>query len=261
MACLLRTFLEMSTNSKYIHSLYLSTLFHVHVLKEDLPCPPLPPYYSRQFFETIISAIQEGQNIENMTIKQWYNYLLLQDYSTKDPNQQRILLPCKAELASPVTKWDIVWNQVRLPCLGSENSSFIWRLLHRLLPTEARLAEIQPQKVPTCRQNCPRDQSADLIHVFFKCKLSENVGNWLTKIVEQTIPLSSPALVLKLDMDGNEALIWIVVRTLLFIWKLRQRNKTASLVDCLATLTSEVKILASTRHSITVAIIKNYISI
>ena len=75
MASLLRTFLELSTNSKYIPSLFLTILYRVHVMGEDLPYPTLPPYYNKKFFGFIKSARSAGHDMSEMTTKQWYSFL------------------------------------------------------------------------------------------------------------------------------------------------------------------------------------------
>ena len=48
----------------------------------------------------------------------------------------------RAELAAPGTDWEQVWRRARLRGIGSEPICFLWRLLHRILPTEERLARI-----------------------------------------------------------------------------------------------------------------------
>ena len=70
LACLLRTFIELAANPTYITSQYLNTLYRVHVLREDLPCPSLPPYYPVSMFEKISLALDSGLDIVRMTTKQ-----------------------------------------------------------------------------------------------------------------------------------------------------------------------------------------------
>ena len=90
-----------------------------------------------------------------MTRRQWYTLLLIlnQDYSTVTDNITVTPLLSEAELASPDTDWSLVWRRVRLPCLGSEASSLVWRIIHGTLPSEKRVAEIT-NKSAICRFNC-----------------------------------------------------------------------------------------------------------
>ena len=51
---LIRGFLEMAINPKFLHSLYHNSLFRYHGLKKnDIPDPGIPSYYSQDFFSTI----------------------------------------------------------------------------------------------------------------------------------------------------------------------------------------------------------------
>ena len=104
LACLIRTFLELSVNPHFLHSQYLSILFRVNILEEDMNCPKMPPYYDKEFFEIIRVALKSGLDIENMKIKHWYNFLLI-----CDENHDRL---SRAELSSPDIFWPAVWAKV-----------------------------------------------------------------------------------------------------------------------------------------------------
>jgi hypothetical protein len=59
-------------------------------------------------------------------------------------DNQREYIKSRAELASPTTDWESSWRHARTKGIGSEATSFLWKLLHCLLPTEARLSRIFP---------------------------------------------------------------------------------------------------------------------
>ena len=75
---LIRSFLDTAINPDYINSLYHNALFRFYVLKEtDFADPGSSPYYSEDFFKTIVAANENPQlNIINMSSKQWYEFLL-----------------------------------------------------------------------------------------------------------------------------------------------------------------------------------------
>ena len=79
LAFLIKTFLEMASNSNFIVSQYLSILFRSQIQGEEIPCPPLPSYYSESFFATIRKAKELEHNIVTMSTRQWYRYLLNDD--------------------------------------------------------------------------------------------------------------------------------------------------------------------------------------
>jgi hypothetical protein len=145
LACLLRTFMELSADPRFHHSLYLSTLFRVHVQEEDITSCSLPPYYDKEFFSVIKDAAEQGHNVSVMTTAQWYRLLLEQHMTMVDPvNQPLTLRQCRVELASPVTDWNIVWRRVRAWELSSEVSCHLWKSAHRLLTYGAEVAKYFP---------------------------------------------------------------------------------------------------------------------
>ena len=252
MAFLIRNFLDLANNPKYIPSQYLSTLYRVHVLDEELPCPPLPPYYRKPFFDLINAASNEGLNVSCMSSKQWYSFLLEREVTMiEDDNQLKQLRPCKTESLSPNTDWCSVWSTVRLPSLDSDATSFAWKLVHGLLPCEGRVGEVIPNTPSNCRHNCPGNPVGDLPHVFFTCKMTEEVGAWLSHCVLKFDPLASPSHILRLEVVGNEGLLWIIIQTLFYLWNKRTSLKKSNLQNCLSSLKAEVEILARTRHQLT----------
>ena len=53
-ACFTRTFLELAANPAYNQSLFLSSLFRYYVLKDAIPPPRLPPYFSQKHWNLAI---------------------------------------------------------------------------------------------------------------------------------------------------------------------------------------------------------------
>ena len=237
LASLLRTFLELSANPSYLPSLFLSSLYRIHVLDEDLPSPPVPPYFDTTFFAYIRAAKDDGHEVERMTTRQWYNFLFGQHQ------------PCRAELASPDTDWSAVWGRVRLPSLTGNVTSLVFKLAHGLLPCESRLADILPDNSHACRYNCPGDPAADLFHCFFSWQMTNEVGEWLINLVKQCIQSATPSQILKLDICSSDALIWVIANTLSFLWSSRMTGKSADLVQCMAKLSSDLIIMCDTKHN------------
>lgn len=240
-ASLLRTFIELAVNPEYITSIYLSSLYRVHVLGEDLACPPLPPYYDKNFFTTICQAAETGADVTTMTSRQWYNFLLQQETMMVD--QPNMLRPCRVEERNPYSDWSAIWTRVRLPSLTSEACSMAWRLVHQLLPCESRLSEIMPNISPTCKFSCEGEPTADLVHCFFACKLSAEAGDWIMYLVLQYDPFATREKLLRLEVEGNEALVWIVIVALNFIWNRRSKGRYAKPQECIATILADTIIL------------------
>jgi len=126
MAFLIKTFLELAANPTYIQSQYLNLLYQVHILGEDTPCPPSPPYYGASFYNTICQAKNSGCDIINMSTKQWYHYLLDKNvlkYTQEDGSESMRL--CRVERLNPDVHGESTWARLRMPSLSSAATSFL----------------------------------------------------------------------------------------------------------------------------------------
>ena len=171
-AMLIRSFLETAINPAFLHSLYHNSLFRYHVLQQrDIPDPGIPPNYSSEFFLTIKNVHDNSPlNVATMTSSQWYS-LLLEDnltMSSPDENSPRQYTACRTELANPDNDWEQTWRLARLKGLGPDMTTFLWRLLHRLLPTQDRVSKIvRSQNSSSHCQLCQEESVEDLSHAFF----------------------------------------------------------------------------------------------
>ena len=154
-ACLIKSFLETVDGTEYIPSLYHSMLFRYHVLCDTtLANPGTPPFYNSEFFQKIRKVHNDSPlNILRMNEKEWYRLLLEDNISevVDEVNQERRLNPCRVERLSPETDWDSCWRLSRLAGLGSENVSFLMKLIHQILPTQERVARAKPHLRPDCK--------------------------------------------------------------------------------------------------------------
>ena len=188
-----------------------------------------------------------------MTTAQWYRVLLEKEVTMVETvNNSNEFIKCRSELASPTINWELCWGRIRLKGLGSEATSFLWKLLHRLLPTEERVARIIQNSSPNCRQ-CPTAPIADLEHAFFHCVSTQQVGRCLLSTLRHYVPGLTPAGVLKLDFeeqgDMEMPVVWFVAQTLLYMWGVRKSGKIVDLIVTRAHLESRINLLRETRHS------------
>ena len=158
----------------------------------------------------------------------------------------------RTELASPTTDWELTWSRARLRGLGSEATSFLWKLLHRILPSEDRVARIIPNSSPNCRQ-CPTPAIVDLEHCFFSCTSTQNVGRALLSAVRLYVPDITPSALLRLEFpeqgDMEMPIVWISAQTLLYMWGVRQSGKVVNLIITRSILESKINLLRKTRYS------------
>ena len=150
MSELIKTFVDTAINPKYRRNLYHLALYKWYVEDDrTIPNPGKNPYYSNEFFATIKRIKQDGLlRISGLSIRQWYKVLLEQEIlNTTDSIGRQTKKLFKVEKDHPEVIWENVWSLVTLRGLESVDSSFLFRLLHSLLPTQERLFKILGCKV------------------------------------------------------------------------------------------------------------------
>ena len=186
-ASLIRTFLETAVNSNFQNNLLHTILYRVHVLGEHLleDPPSLPSYFSVSFFSTIRNVKENTPlNISTMTTAQWYRVLVEDNITMQEKEDKtREFIPSRAELASTNTDWPNTWRRARLKGLGTQASTFLWKLLDRILPSEDGLSRILPNNTSYCKI-CPTAVHADLVHCFFQCI---STRGWWSPVVSSQV--------------------------------------------------------------------------
>ena len=250
MAMLIRSFLETSINPKFIHI----ALFNRHVLLDNSWLDPgIPPFFSQDFFSAIRNVHETSPlNIATMTSRQWY-HLLLEDNMTMvsaSVDGPRLFAPCKAEKMNQDTEWEKTWRLARMKGLDSNQTSFLWKLLHALLPTLNRVNRISPNTSPIC-QHCNTDTIEDIPHALFHCSFNSIVSQYLLNILSRHQPDLSfddiLCLNFKVEDDHELPFVWITSTLLSSIWSLRKDKKKCDLIKARADLEAKVSLLRKTK--------------
>ena len=159
LASMIKTFLETAAHPSFHHSQLHTILYRIHILGDDtIPVPPkTPPYFPPTFFQTIRQVKGNTPlNITTMTTAQWYRYMVEQELTMQEKdNNSREYIKSRAELSCTSNDWEQTWKRSRLKGLGSAATSFLWKLLHQLLPTEYRLSRILPNMSYAMSWPCP----------------------------------------------------------------------------------------------------------
>ena len=254
LACLIRTFMETAANPNFRRNQYHAQLFRYHVLKEtELPNPSFPPYYPPAFFETILQVRDASPlDITTMTTSQWTKVLVEVNVTmTTQPDTTRSFTPCRAELAHPGNNWELTWHYARLKGLGPEHTSFLWKLVHLLLPVKERVHRLSPATSPICNL-CQDNSNEDLEHALHSCSFNQGAGAVLLDVLRRSLPDVILEQVLRLDFDEmTEELelpvVWFSAAFLLAIWNRRCSNSRIRTYDIRAEIESKVSLLRETR--------------
>ena len=243
---------ETSCHKNFRHSVYHQGLLNWHVFDDRLiPNPGKSPYYSQEFFNHIKSAIRKNLAIESMSSKEWYEFIL--SSLLKEPDQDS-LLPCRTELMHPSNDWDKTWSLARLKGLSSESTTFLWLMLHRLLPTRDRLHRILPTVPNATCQEC--DEQDSLRHALTECRATRPVFDWMMNALAQfdSSLTADKMLLLNIEQDhilpySHLPLVWFIAEVWRRVWKLRRDNKQCHLFRIRAEIESEINTVRRSRYS------------
>ena len=261
LAALTRTFLETAGNPKFKISLFHSNLFRFHILQDNsIPNPGFPPFYTQEFFQKIHQVKNETPlNILTMTEKQWYQVYLEDNCTmTEDEQQQRTFISTRTELSSPSTDWERTWRLSRQRGLGPELTTFLFRMMHRLLVTKERQHRTNPATSPTCSAvGC--EEVETMQHALLHCQANRNVGMALLQTLRQHQPTLSAEAAARLELDIPEEeevpSVWLLAATFLSVWEQRQSSNRVQPYLVRAQLEARVNLLRMTRFEDEAAII------
>ena len=235
LALLIRSFLETAINPNFSHNGYHVALFKWYVEgKRDIIKPAQPPYYNDQFFKTIRKTRDEGLlDIRTMTTSMWYRVLIEENITHTSVNGKHELIPCRIESLQPSLEWPNIWSLVRTRGLSPQLSSFTWKTIHNLVPSPARLFQINFSNVKSniC-QLCPENKISDLPHLLLTCSFNNGIGISLWKILRTIMPgLQLQEILLfnfNLLPEMQLPIVVFVSSVLSHIWSSRQENRTCS---------------------------------
>ena len=206
MAILIRSFIESAVDPKYINNAYHHALYRYHVIGDNsLVEPDKSPYYSPEFFNAIKLVLQEGLlNVVTMSTKQWYRVLMENHFTMElDATGNRIRKALKCEIKHPTVDWDRSWQLSQLKGLDSSQSTFLFKLLHNILPTSSRLFRLNQRQSPLCLL-CESGEEEDCTHALLSCNYNADVNNWVIDCVFKAVPNANVEDITLLNLDIPE---------------------------------------------------------
>ena len=167
-----------------------------------------------------------------MSCKEWYEFVLQSEIAELGPDGAPRLVACRVELQLPQHDWSRSWGLARLNGLSSSSISFLWKLLHQLLPTRERQSRILRGDNSAVCQVCDSGEVDNILHAFAKCSRSKVVFDWmktgLDKFAEDLTAEKILLLDIKLstNLPFNELpLVWFIAEVLGSIWETRAAGK------------------------------------
>jgi exonuclease III len=254
LAFLISSFLETAVQPAFQRVTYHEALFRYYVLDEPIRKPELPPYFRGAFFPVIRRLHASPLGTRFIKVKQIYRFLIEEELMTEEAagGGPRALLPLRVELSSPGTDWPRSWRLARQRGLGPQLSSFLYKLLHQILPTGERVARILPAASPACTR-CEADPPAleTLYHSLFACPANHGVTASLVAGLRHYMPLVTPLHILTLDFQVAESMelpvTWVTATFLSSLWTLRTEARAVHLYKIRSDLESACRILTETK--------------
>ena len=250
MATLITTFLQTAASTRFLPSLYHTWLYRYHVLEEEgLPDPGYTPYYNHEFFSIIRKVHKESTlNPALMTIKMWYNYLLEETVTTRpvDDEGRREQVPCRVEERLPTAPWPEAYRLLRLKGISVQHKSFLYKLVHELLPSKERVSRILQNASPLCSL-CQQGVTETYLHIFFHCPANEASGQAMLSYAKFYNPSLTDIQSLRLEITPDLAFALptttILATGLCLIWENRVQNRRTGQVEMKAALKSKAGLL------------------
>ena len=267
LAGFITTFLQTAANPNYRPNLLHSLLYRKNVLGEDVTGAPAanPPYFTDEIF-SLIRRVKDTSplNVINMKEKDWTR-LLTEDFVTMISDSDdgpRHFSPCRVELASHNTNWEVSWANCRQSGVSPELASFLWLMMHDLLSTQARLHRMGAVGSDTCKiQDCV--EVGTLQHELLHCRKNDRVGNRLLSCLQGCVPGLQAAAILRLefgetDQDLSLAMTWLTTITLHFIWRERESGSSIRAYQVRAELEQYINLLRTSRFQKSVDILSKF---
>ena len=260
MANLINNFLETACNPRFRRNSFHEALFKPYVLEDDsTPKIEIPPYFKGDFFPAIRRINSSPLNVANISIREIYRFLV-EEITMNTDVVPPVLLPLRVELTSPTTQWDRTWSMARQHMLGPELTSFLFMMLHQILPTAERVARILPNQTPYCSFCEEMGQIIDTQqHAMFDCSSSKEASTVLLQGLRNSIPEITPAQILTLGFENDERhsfpIVWAIAQFLYTLWQLRMKKKPAQLIKIRSDMEASCRLLRESRLQMTLDLV------
>ena len=247
-AHLISTFIQTAASQRFRISLFHSWLFRFHVMGDtSLPNPGYTPYYDQKFFDLIRFVKDKTPlNPVHMSVKEWYQLLLEKNVTKREVDEEgrMELVPCKVEEKNPEVCWPESYRISRLPGLSPESKSFLFKLVHTLLPSKERLNHLNQTTSPLCWCNSGALETYQ--HLFFQCEKNSEPGQALFRCTSSYDRTVSEEKLLRLEISADEpfliATVALLASGLQLIWETRKQKKRTTLYTMRAELELSISI-------------------
>ena len=205
---------------------------------------------SEEILHHIGQALNEGLLIETMTVKAWYKHLLEVNITHSGEPGSRELVPCRVERLNPSMDWKKSWMAASLPGLTSSKSSFLWKMLHDILPTRERMHRMSLPGVPSAICTlCSDNKEDNSEHALLTCSYTKVGADNLLLALQQEIPDMTLERIKFLDFRSDDLypVTFLTATVLEQLWISRTEKKRCTWPSIRAQVESEILLLRKGR--------------
>ena len=174
-------------------------------------------------------------------------------------------IKCRVERATPTVDWELCWRLARLSGLGPDNISFLFKLLHQILPTQERVARTRPGTNPNCKSHRCQNSEDTLEHALIICQSNDGVGLALLDFMRSIIPGLQTESLLRLEINVSEELelplVFFISVVLSSVWNLRVSGSRVQMYLVRSQLEAKINLLRETRYFLSAAKLEEIASI
>ena len=146
-----------------------------------------------------------------------------------------------------------MFNQfIRLNGLGPESTSFLFKVVHQLLPTQERVARTNPNVNGLCKAaGCNMAEREDVLHALVTCEGNGGVGKSVIDCVSNYGLEITYQSIIRLQFKSEEShempVVWVLAVAWASIWEARTKGKKPELYVIRAELEARINLLRDTR--------------
>ena len=192
-------------------------------------------------------------NIKTMSVKLWYKHLIEVQVTHTEPEDPSALVPCRVERLAPGIDWGRSWLAVCVPGLTPEMRSFLWKMLHCILPTQERLHRMNMPNAPSpqCVQ-CTAGKLDDVEHALLRCNKIKSGADFLLETLRSEIPDITFERIKYLDFRTEDLLVptYLTAATLSQLWNSRFSTRNFSWQSARASVEQSIMTLKKSRFDL-----------
>ena len=201
--------MQTAANEKFRSSLLHSWMYRYYVEGDNsLPEPGFTPYYDRSFFDLINRVkAHTSLSVAKMSVRQWYECILELNVIKVvfDDGRSPELIPCRMETKHQSICWADIYEFSRLKGISPDGKSFLFKLIHELLPSKERLHQLGQSASALCWCNSGEVESYS--HLFFQCEKNEEAGQSLLRCVRSHDSNSSEKKSIRRELGSSNPFI------------------------------------------------------